>query len=167
VIDDTPPTSYLVGAPRPGEADLAQAVGLHTGASVPFWMFARAVDRLHGVTSWATARDRVERRVRQAVIALGLALAGNLWLVVTTMQTRATEAGEARARSSDQAHELDQIRLDLRGLWQKVSGVDADQPPHTDVPPIIDRSHNTDQMSLIWPPQPQPLWCTAIDGIQF
>ncbi len=139
MIDDSKPITYLRHGlgPSPAEIALSGDLGLAADGFAPVWMFLRSCERIHEVSAWAAPRARAERRVKQAVAALAVALAGNLAYMVTTMQARASEAGAARARADDQAAEINQLRLDVRGIWQRVTGVDQDPPgPHSDLMPV-------------------------------
>lgn len=167
MIDDSLPGTYLRGHPTAADTKLAEEVGLDTGAAVPFWMFARAVRQQHEVTVWAASKAALERKLKRWVIAAaGFALA-NLTTFAVTALHRAEDAGAAKARADDQGHEIDQIRLDMRAMWQKVTGValpdrpdasaggtDSDASPFPPAPK---------EFSLIIPPGPS---CTVAPAAQ-
>jgi len=127
MIDNTPPSEYLRPPPNDDDGRLAERVGSHIGDSVPFWRLGRVAEATHQVTSWASRREGVERWFRRGLATVALALAGNLWVGINTMQGRAADAGAARARAEDQATEIRELRLDLRAVWQRVTGVDPNQ----------------------------------------
>lgn len=147
MIDNTAPVAYLTQDPTPEETVLAEQVGQHLGAPVPFWMFARLALKQWGVSAWAASRRKMERRLRRWVIA-GASIAatnlGGLFVflyhradamaeqqrAVGAEQERAAELARDVQRYRDATEEtIRELRLDIRELraaMRKMTGVDPE-----------------------------------------
>lgn len=142
-VDATPPIVYLTQPPSPSEHTLAAALGLHDGAVVPFWMFAKVVERLHLAVAWVSKADAVKRWVRRSLIAgvgaaaLNLSAIGGYALHRAAAEATAEEHAAGLARVAEiyrmiNDEKIDQLRIEvaqLRSALLKISGIDPLRAP--------------------------------------
>lgn len=186
----TPLAVQLRRQPDPTSEEhlLAEQVGLHDGAEVPFHMFAKMAVQVHDHSWWFGEIKKFGRQVRRRALAgLGFlainvaAIAGH-WLSVHDARI----AGEARAEAAERAFE--QYRAGVARDFERVEseiaqlraallrlGVVAPEPPKvgsptSDFPDPMDKvsiapksgsAHLASVVpaDLLPPPRPQPKTC--------
>lgn len=146
-VDADDPAAYLVQKPTAEEHLLSEQVGLHNGAAVPWWMFAKLVVRDRRRGRWIAQMDGLFRKVRRYAIAGVTTLAVNLTAIGgyalhrADSNARAEERAAAIERANDArdgyrerqfleyrasvAREVDALRDDikeLRSLMRKMTG---------------------------------------------
>lgn len=178
--------------PTSEEHLLAEQVGLHDGAEVPFHMFAKVAVKVHNHSWWFGELQKFGRQVRRRALAglgflaINVAAIGGHWLSVHDARV----AGEARAEAGDRAfgeyrafvtrefdrldREIAQLRAALLRLGAATPGpMPRGGPPISDFPDPSDKlsddegATNTsfvDAMPHIFlpPPRPGPKTCGDI-----
>lgn len=140
------------------EIILAEGLGLHQGASIPFRMFARVANWAHQHGLWIGERDDLEKKIkRRANAALGL-LATSILTVIGGVAHRLVEEGRSEERAEQQERrrledrevwrrESDELRRqisELRADLRRLSG--ADSRPNSD----LDYNPDPDKLSDLW-----------------
>jgi hypothetical protein len=134
---------YLRQPPTPAERALAEQVGLHDGAPVPFWMLAKVVLRLFPMAEWddrfKTAWRRVRRYVAAGAIAAGAHLSAGAiyWLHAHDARVAAEERAAATERESREYRrtnddKIEQLRLDVRELRRELRRLGIGGPASPD-----------------------------------
>lgn len=138
-LDDGDPAVYLQQEPTAEERILTEQAGLHYGAGVPMWMFAKLAVRQRRQSRWIASIDGLLRRVkRRARVGLGT-LAANLVLLCgyAVHRIEASAAADERLAAQERAFieyrtsvgsQLMEMRLDIRELratLHKLSGTDT------------------------------------------
>lgn len=127
IVNKDDPASFLRSPPTPEEHALAEHVGLHDGASIPFHMFAKVAVRQGRQAEWIGEMEAMRKWVRRRATAALLALAGNLTLFGGYVLHRVREGGAAEERALNQERaaierreamerEINELRLDVREL---------------------------------------------------
>lgn len=177
-VDATHPIVYLSQPPVPADHSLAAAVGLHDGAHVPFWMFAKVADRLHLTATWVSRFDTFVRRGRRWAVAGISAALLNLGLAAHYVVTRAEAVGAADERAAAVQRDADiyrtateekitELRLDIRELraaLRKMSGLDPITHGRSTYTPDSSIPSLPDKISLRLKPQGIPS-CLLVDTV--
>lgn len=164
--------------PTPEEHAIAEGVGLHDGAHVPFHMFAKVAGTGHQNARWIKSVDGLMKKARRhALTALG-AMALNLAAFGGFLLHRASEDGAAgeRAVQVEQRNqerrdalqrEIQDLRLDVREIraaLRRMSGVDAPGPQGIESTPDPDKVSAAERdlgifASVVPKPLPSPKIC--------
>lgn len=137
------PAIYLKQPPTPEEHILSEQVGLHDGAEVPFWMFAKVAVRQRAQAMWISGIDAIARRIRRHFMAGLGALVINLTAIGGYAYHRAVASGAAEEHAANverviQEHrdaverEIQDLRLDIRELRSMLHKM-TDNKPNSDV----------------------------------
>lgn len=157
-------------APTGREQALAEQVGQHNGAVVPFWMFARLALLFDEHRAWSSGLDVFWARAKRYVWAAALAAAGSVgtlslnWLHAHDERVAAVEREAANERAFDVYRagvardiarieaQLDQLRAVLLRL-----GIATPEPPprpDPDRPPTSDIPDPFNKFSILTQPRP-------------
>lgn len=139
--------------PTPEEHAIAEGVGLHDGAHVPFHMFVKAAMQSERNREWIGGVDDLMKKARHRALAALGALVLNLGAFGGFLLHRAAEDGaaservvqfEQRAveRRDALEREIQDLRIDVRELraaMRRMSGADALGPESSEAPMDPDR----------------------------
>lgn len=154
----------LLKDPTSEEHAIAEGVGLHDGAHVPFRMFAKLAVTTRRHANWIGSMDGLMKKARRHALGALVALAVNLAAFGGFLLHRAREDGAAgeravqvEQRNQERQHalerEIQDLRLDVRELraaMRRMSGADPEHPSSdTNYEPDPDRLSAIGQWSSV------------------